>query len=545
MLRAPLMSALIAFALVLPLPLLSHAQSVTTVYGPETFKASLKGETFNKTFKAKSNSDGVLTLVNGDGDDLSQIKCTGNIIQKLACGLKNLARAIEVELVRAQVVEISLNGKKVVTNGNYKSEKGGLQVSIKTLTGQPVAAVVNQLQIKIKGSPLAKIKIDIKAQGAAPVNQPPLAQFTFSPNNSLAPALVSFSGILSQDPDGNIQSYNWNFGDGGTATGSIVTHSYAAAGTYTARLTVTDNQGAIGTLTQVVTVISDATAPTILAINQRHVIGVLPAQINVSLSASEILASATVAGQNLIVNGSQASGLVNISASGNLSLPVVIRDLAGNTTAQNRPFQIILDQAVPVIAINLPSLVNTNQNQITANITVTDQTQVMTTLTLNGVQVLTTGSNQFSYQVDLPQDGEYLLQVTGVDEAGRQAQPLEVTIRRDSVAPMISNVSPAPGAILNSRLVVVTGQVNEAVNITVNGVPAQIQSAGTFSLAAATSGGSFTATVRALADGNYPILIQATDAANNQSSFSTSVMIDTGSDRLWTYEECPVDGGVL
>lgn len=44
-----------------------------------------------------------------------------------------------------------------------------------------------------------------------------------------------------------IASYRWDFGDGTTGSGLIVNHTYAAYGTYTATLTVTDHDGLIGT----------------------------------------------------------------------------------------------------------------------------------------------------------------------------------------------------------------------------------------------------------------------------------------------------------
>lgn len=54
---------------------------------------------------------------------------------------------------------------------------------------------------------------------------------------------ISFSGSGSVDLNGNatIVSYAWNFGDGQTANGVNVSHSYASPGNYTATLTVTDN----------------------------------------------------------------------------------------------------------------------------------------------------------------------------------------------------------------------------------------------------------------------------------------------------------------
>jgi len=51
------------------------------------------------------------------------------------------------------------------------------------------------------------------------------------------------------------------FGDGGNANGPTANHTYTAAGSYSAKLTVTDNQGATGTLTLAITVNPGATSP--------------------------------------------------------------------------------------------------------------------------------------------------------------------------------------------------------------------------------------------------------------------------------------------
>ena len=61
---------------------------------------------------------------------------------------------------------------------------------------------------------------------------------------------ASFDGTGSNDSDGTIASYSWDFGDG-TAAGTSATpnHTYAAAGTYTVKLTVTDDNGAPDTVT--------------------------------------------------------------------------------------------------------------------------------------------------------------------------------------------------------------------------------------------------------------------------------------------------------
>ncbi|HEY3438539.1 MAG TPA: LamG-like jellyroll fold domain-containing protein [Actinotalea sp.] len=89
---------------------------------------------------------------------------------------------------------------------------------------------------------------------APPVNQAPVAAFTSSVSNLTA----SVDGSTSADPDGTIASYAWDFGDSQTGTGATTSHLYAAGGTYTVTLTVTDNQGATNAVSHPVTV----TAPT-------------------------------------------------------------------------------------------------------------------------------------------------------------------------------------------------------------------------------------------------------------------------------------------
>jgi PKD repeat protein len=74
-------------------------------------------------------------------------------------------------------------------------------------------------------------------------NQPPIATFTSSPTSGTAPLRVTFDASSSSDPDGYITSYSWTFGDGSTGSGVIANHTYTSGGTYTATLTVIDDDG--------------------------------------------------------------------------------------------------------------------------------------------------------------------------------------------------------------------------------------------------------------------------------------------------------------
>jgi parallel beta-helix repeat protein len=94
---------------------------------------------------------------------------------------------------------------------------------------------------------------------SAPPNKPPVGSFTYSPVSPVHSGdFVFFDASSSYDPDGTIISYRWNFGDGTTAEGKILSHRFRGAQnepkTYTVTLTLEDNDGATDTETTPVTV---------------------------------------------------------------------------------------------------------------------------------------------------------------------------------------------------------------------------------------------------------------------------------------------------
>ncbi|MFZ0545160.1 MAG: PKD domain-containing protein, partial [Candidatus Promineifilaceae bacterium] len=55
-------------------------------------------------------------------------------------------------------------------------------------------------------------------------------------------ATTTFTAVISS---GTNVSYTWDFGDGGMATGPIVSHVYSSAGTYTATVTAVNSVSSV------------------------------------------------------------------------------------------------------------------------------------------------------------------------------------------------------------------------------------------------------------------------------------------------------------
>jgi PKD repeat protein len=75
-------------------------------------------------------------------------------------------------------------------------------------------------------------------------NIPPIADASSSETTGYVGTPVNFDGSASYDPDGPITNFSWDFGDGKTGYGSIITHIYTKKGTFSVTLRVRDNAGA-------------------------------------------------------------------------------------------------------------------------------------------------------------------------------------------------------------------------------------------------------------------------------------------------------------
>jgi hypothetical protein len=91
-------------------------------------------------------------------------------------------------------------------------------------------------------------------------NKPPVATFTWTPSTPTTNQQIIFDASVSNDSDGSITKYEWDWNNDGTyedsKTTSTATHSWTQAGSYPVKLQVTDNGGATSIKTLSVTVSS-------------------------------------------------------------------------------------------------------------------------------------------------------------------------------------------------------------------------------------------------------------------------------------------------
>lgn len=87
--------------------------------------------------------------------------------------------------------------------------------------------------------------LDVSSTADFPSGPPdpssPNAAFTFA--CTTANNTCTFDAGNSADPDGSLTSYAWDFGDNTTGTGRTTSHTYQQSGSYSVKLTVTDNSG--------------------------------------------------------------------------------------------------------------------------------------------------------------------------------------------------------------------------------------------------------------------------------------------------------------
>jgi hypothetical protein len=195
---------------------------------------------------------------------------------------------------------------------------------------------------------------------------------------------------------------------------------------------------------------------------------------------------------------------------GSNTLLVTATDAAGNSSTVTRHVQ--RDSTAPVLTITQPLDGDiTNQTEVTVTGTFADATNV--TVSVNGGSA-TIIDDTFSSTVPLPNENDNTLTIQAVDAAGNHSsQILHVT--RDTVAPVLTLISPTEGQI--TKILSVSGTATDArpVTLLVAGFEVPVGADGVFS-------GQIE-----FGEGESEIHIVASDPAGNRSEVVRMVTIDT------------------
>ena len=182
------------------------------------------------------------------------------------------------------------------------------------------------------------------------VNYPPVADIGALPT-LYAGKTATFDGSKSTDEDKPTLRYEWDFGDGSSGNGVIVTHSYPAAGTFNLKLKVTDSAGLYDTQTREVRVYTEGeNHPPLAHISLVNVAYVgEPVLLDASNSSDEDIATVVFAWD--FGDGTTAKGMIVSHTYGNESIYLVRLNL---TDKQGLPGGTELAIRVFVRGSNLP-----------------------------------------------------------------------------------------------------------------------------------------------------------------------------------------------
>ena len=178
--------------------------------------------------------------------------------------LRNLPLRAEIAVNGVLVDFGTLSARSLVTDANGRAQ---LTFTAPAPPGGPAPATDVQILVTPTGTDFANalprsVTVRVVPSGTTvPPRNSVTPIFTVTPGapNDNEPAV--FNASQSTSTTGAIVQWLWNFGDGGTASGEIVQHTFRSAGVFPVTLTVIDSIGASNSTTQNVNV-GQGTLPT-------------------------------------------------------------------------------------------------------------------------------------------------------------------------------------------------------------------------------------------------------------------------------------------
>jgi PKD repeat protein len=186
------------------------------------------------------------------------------------------------------------------------------------------------------------------ADDACSVNTPPVAD-AGGPYNGTVGSPVSFDGSASSDTDGSIVSYAWDFGDGSSGSGVSPSHSYASDGSFTVRLTVTDNSGGTGSASSSASIAPPANIPPVADAGGPYS-GTVGSPVSFDGSASSDTDGSIVSYAWDFGDGNSGSGVSpshSYASDGSFTVSLTVTDNSGATDTAGSTAAIVTDSLPP------------------------------------------------------------------------------------------------------------------------------------------------------------------------------------------------------
>jgi len=209
--------------------------------------------------KSPDNTPTVFEPINDGFEVLSYIKSENGYANLTAYTIDNKSGAIEP--VRFKIKAVGTVGDSCILSIDDS----------KLLTADPIPSEINHT---IKNG-IIEIEKNESGSGSSggngysPItNTPPICNISLNEIIDFTGSLVNFDGSASYDPDGMIVSYEWDFNDGNTSSGMVVSHQFSETGRYEVMLTVEDDDGAFSIdMVEVIITESDNYPPSKSVIN--------------------------------------------------------------------------------------------------------------------------------------------------------------------------------------------------------------------------------------------------------------------------------------
>ena len=150
--------------------------------------------------------------------------------------------------VTAGFYKVSVSKADCYAPGTYSSGANTVQ-PVFTTAAQQIPPAVTDLNVTMDCTNIA-----------------PVGSFTQSASSIAQHGLVHFDASTSKDANGSVASYTWDFGDGTptfTSSSPTADHSYNAAGSFTPKLTVTDDQTATSLKSGSAITVTPSSAPAV------------------------------------------------------------------------------------------------------------------------------------------------------------------------------------------------------------------------------------------------------------------------------------------